>query len=101
MAWGWIEKGTKRLQELGGEYKQHHALLERLLAIDPAAARDEVARAWGAMDDRARSGLKMTLASLTLSQQAAVNTPAASVRSNRLKQLHTAIAQAERMGAAS
>ncbi len=66
MAWDWIEKGAKRLQELGGEYKQHHTLIERLLLIDSAAAQDELMRAWGAMDDRARAGVKMTLAGLTL-----------------------------------
>ena len=101
MAWDWIEKGAKRLQELGGEYKQHHALIERLLTIDPAAAQDELMRAWGAMDDRARAGVKMTLAGLTLSQQAASATAAAKVRAERLKALHAAVDQAGRAGAAS
>ena len=66
MAWDWIEKGARRLQELGGEYKQHHALVERLVALEPAAAQEEMTRAWQAMDDRARAGVKMTLAGLTL-----------------------------------
>ncbi|HWN86433.1 MAG TPA: hypothetical protein VNN99_14815 [Vicinamibacterales bacterium] len=101
MAWDWIEKGAKRLQELGGEYKEHHALIERLLTIDPAAAQDELMRAWGAMDDRARAGVKMTLAGLTLSQQAASATAAAKVRAERLKALDAAVDQAGRAGAAS
>ena len=62
MAWDWIEKGARRLQELGGEYKQHHALVERLVALEPAAAKEEITRAWLAMDDRARAGVKMSLA---------------------------------------
>ena len=91
MAWDWIEKSTKRLQELGGEYKQHHALLERLLALDAAAAQEEMTRAWQAMDDRARAGLKMTLAGLTLSQQAATSSAEAKLRLERLKALHTLV----------
>ena len=101
MAWDWIEKGAKRLQELGGEYKQHHALIERLLTIDPVAARDELVRAWGAMDDRARAGVKMTLAGLTLSQQAASATAAARIRAERLKALQTAVDRAGHTEAAS
>lgn len=93
MAWDWIEKSTKRLQELGGEYKQHHALVERLLALDAAAAQEEMSRAWQAMDDRARAGLKMTLAGLTLSQQAATSSAEAKRRLERLKALHTLIDQ--------
>ena len=91
MAWDWIEKSTKRLQELGGEYKQHHALLERLLALDAAAAQEEMTRAWQAMDDRGRAGLKMTLAGLTLSQQAATSSAEAKLRLERLKALHTLV----------
>ena len=72
MAWNWIEKGAKRLQELGGDYKQHHALIERLLTIDTAAAQEELTRAALAMDDRDRAGVKLTLAGLVLSQQADV-----------------------------
>ncbi len=101
MAWDWIEKGTKRLQDLGGEYKQHHALIERLLMLDAAVARDELLRVWPAMDDRARAGVQMTLAGLTLSQQAAAATPAARTRGERLKALRAAIEQAGRPAAAS
>jgi hypothetical protein len=97
MAWDWFEKGAKRLQELGGEYKQHMALIERLLTLDSATARDEVLRTWPAMDERARAGVKMTLASLTLSQQAASATADAKTRGERLKALHAAIEQAGRV----
>jgi len=68
MAWDWIEKGAKRLQEIGGEYKQHQALIERLLTLDPVAAQLEVSQLWPSLDDRGRAGVKMTLAGLTLSQ---------------------------------
>ena len=71
MAWEWLEKGAKRLQGIGDEYKQHHGLVERLLTLDPVAAQLEVARLWPTMDERARAGLKMTLAGVTLSHQAA------------------------------
>jgi hypothetical protein len=94
MAWDWIEKGTKRLQELGGEYKQHHALVERLLVRDPAAARDELTRAWLAMDSRARAGMKMTLAGLALSQQTASSSAESKLRLERLKALQTVVEQA-------
>ena len=94
MAWDWIEKGARRLQELGGEYKQHHALVERLVALEPAAAQEEMTRAWQAMDDRARAGVKMTLAGLTLSQQAAPSSAEAKRRLERLKALHALVDQA-------
>ena len=94
MAWDWIEKGTKRLQELGGDYKQHHALVERLLTLDAAAAQEEMTRAWQAMDDRARAGMQMTLAGLTLSQQAAPSSAEAKRRLERLKALHALVEQA-------
>src|SRR6188768_2279243 len=99
MAWDWIEKGTKRLQELGSEYKQHHALVERLLLLDPEVARDELLRRWPAMDDRMRAGMKMTVAGLTLSQQAASATTEAKIRGERLKGLHAAIEQMGRAAA--
>ena len=88
MAWDWIEKGAKRLQELGSDYKQHHALIERLLALDSDAARDELAGAWPAMDERARAGVKLTLAGLVLSQQAVPSSAASKTRLERLKALH-------------
>ena len=94
MVWDWIDKGAKRLQELGGEYKQHHALVERLIALDPVAAQVEVSRLWPSMDDRARAGVKMTLAGLTLSHQTAAASPEAAQRAERLKALHAAIDQA-------
>jgi hypothetical protein len=94
MAWDWIEKGAKRLQEIGGEYKQHQALVERLLTLDPIAAQLEVSQLWPAMDDRTRAGIKMTLAGLTLSHQAAAATVEAAQRTERLKALHAAIEQA-------
>ena len=93
MAWDWIEKGAKRLQELGGDYKQHHALIERLLTLDPAAAQEELTRAWLAMDDRARAGVKLTLAGLVLSQQAAPSSAESKLRLERLKALHTLVDQ--------
>src|SRR5512147_1180606 len=96
MAWDWIEKGAKRLQELGGEYKQHHALVERLLTLDPVAAQLELSHLWPAMDDRARAGVKMTVAGLTLSHQAAAASAEAAQRAERLKALHAAIEQAAR-----
>jgi hypothetical protein len=96
MAWDWIEKGAKRLQEIGGEYKQHQALVERLLTLDPTAAQIEVSQLWPAMDDRARAGVKMTLAGLTLSHQAAAASVEAAQRTERLKALHAAIEQAAR-----
>jgi len=83
----WISKGAKRVQELGSEYKQHHALVERLLALDQAAAQDELTRAWLSMDERARAGFKMTLAGLSLGQQTASASPAAKTRGERLKTL--------------
>jgi hypothetical protein len=94
MAWDWVEKGAKRLQELGGEYKQHHALVERLVALEPAAAREEMTRACQAMDDRTRAGVKLTLAGLTLSQQAAPSSAEAKRRLERLKALHALLDQA-------
>ena len=94
MAWDWIEKGTKRLQELGGEYKQHHALVERLLTLDPAAAQDELTRAFLVMDSRARAGMKMTLAGLALSQQTSSSSAESKLRLERLKALQTVVEQA-------
>jgi hypothetical protein len=91
MAWDWIEKGAKRLQELGGDYKQHHALIERLITIDPAAVQEELTRAWLAMDDRARAGVKLTLAGLVLSQQAAPSSAESKLRLERLKALSTLV----------
>ena len=96
MVWDWIDKGAKRLQELGDEYKQHHALVERLIALDPVAAQIEVSRLWPSMDDRARAGVKMTLAGLTLSHQAAATSADAAQRAERLKALQAAIDQAAR-----
>jgi hypothetical protein len=96
MAWDWIEKGAKRLQELGDEYKQHHALVERLLTLDPVAAQLEVSRVWPTMDDRARAAVKMTLAGLALSHQAATASADAAQRAERLKALQAAIDQAVR-----
>jgi hypothetical protein len=96
MAWDWIEKGAKRLQEIGGEYKEHQALVERLLALDPVAAQLEVTRLWPAMPERARAGVKMTLAGVTLSHQAAGASAEATQRAERLKALHAAIEQAAR-----
>jgi hypothetical protein len=96
MAWDWIEKGAKRLQEIGGEYRQHQALVERLLTLDPIAAQVEISQLWPAMDDRARAGVKMTLAGLTLSHQAAAASVEAAQRTERLKALHAAIEQAAR-----
>ena len=103
MVWDWIDKGAKRLQELGDEYKQHHALVERLIALDPVAAQVEVSRLWPSMDDRARAALRMTLAGLTLSHQTAAASAEAAQRAERLKALHAAIDQAGRAtpGAAS
>jgi hypothetical protein len=98
MAWDWFEKGTKRLQALGSEYKQHLALVERLLTLDPDAARVEVLRTWSTMDERMQAGVKMTLASLTLTQHAASTTLDAKTRAERLKALHAAIEQAARAG---
>lgn len=96
MAWDWIEKGAKRLQEIGGEYKHHHALVERLLTLDPVAAQLEVAQLWPTLDDRARAAVKMTLAGVTLSHQAASASAEAAQRAERLKALHAAIEQAAR-----
>jgi len=96
MAWDWIEKGAKRLQEIGGEYKQHHALVERLLALDPVAAQLEVSQLWPTLDDRARAAVKMTLAGVTLSHQTAAASAEATQRAERLKALHASIEQATR-----
>ena len=96
-----MEKGAKRLQEIGGEYKQHQALVERLLTLDPVAAQLEVSQLWPAMDDRARAGVKMTLAGLTLSHQAAAASVEAAQRADRLKALHAAIEQAARATASA
>lgn len=84
----WISKGAKRVQELGAEYKQHHTLLERLLALETAIARDELTRAWIGMDDRARASFKMTLAGLLLGQQATPSSAEAQTRGARLKALN-------------
>jgi hypothetical protein len=94
MAWDWLDKGARRLQEIGGEYKQHHALVERLLALEPPAAQDELVRVWQPMDDRARAALKMTLAGLTLTQHAAASGAEAKVRLERLKALQVFVEQA-------
>src|ERR1044071_934424 len=96
MAWDWIEKGARRLQEIGGEYKQHQALVERLLTLDPIAAQLEVSQLWPSMNDRTRAGVKMTLAGLTLSHQAAAASAEAAPRPQRLKALQAAIEQAAR-----
>ena len=93
MAWDWIEKGGKRLQELGSAYKQHHALIERLLTLDSAAAQEELTRAGLAMDDRARAGVKLTLAGMVLSQQAAPSSAESTLRLERLKALHALVDQ--------
>jgi hypothetical protein len=96
MAWEWLEKGAKRLQGIGDEYKQHHGLVERLLTLDPVAAQLEVARLWPTLDERARAGLKMTLAGVTLSHQAATASTEAAQRTERLKALQATIEQAAR-----
>jgi hypothetical protein len=96
MAWEWLEKGAKRLQGIGDEYKQHHALVERLLTLDPVAAQLEVARLWPTLDERARAGLKMTLAGVTLSHQAAAASEEAAQRTERLQALQATIEQATR-----
>jgi len=96
MAWEWLEKGAKRLQSIGDEYKQHQALVERLLTLDPVAAQLEVSQLWPTLDDGARAGLKMTLAGLTLSHRAAPASAEAAQRTERLKTLHAAIEQAAR-----
>src|SRR5690349_15355135 len=93
MAWDWIEKGAKRLQEIGDEYKQHHALIERLLSLDAVTAQLAVSRLWPSMDDRARARVEMTLAGLTLSHQAAAGSAEAAQRTERLKALNAAIEQ--------
>src|SRR5687768_16651016 len=100
MAWDWLDKGAKRLQELGGEYKQHHALVERLLALERPAAQDELSRAWQAMDDRGRAALKMTVAGLTLAQQAASNAES-KTRLERLKALQALVGPVGPMAATS
>ena len=94
MAWDWIERGTRRLHELGGDYKRHHALVERLLTLEPAMAEGELARAWQEMDGRARAGVKMTLAGLNLSQQASASGPAGKQRLERLKALQRLVERA-------
>ena len=94
MAWDWIEKGTRRLHELGDQYKQHHALVERLLTLESAPAEEELTRACQGMDDRTRAGLKMTLAGLTLSQQAAAPGTTASPRLERLRALQLVVERA-------
>jgi hypothetical protein len=91
MAWEWLEKGAKRLQEIGDEYRQHNALVERLLALDPVAAQLEVSQLWPTLDDRGRASMKMTLAGLTLSHQAAPASAEAAQRTERLKALHAAM----------
>ena len=96
MTWDWIEKGARRLQEIGGEYKQHHALVERLLTLDPVAAQLEITQLWPTLDDRARAAVKMTLAGITLSHQAATAGAEAAQRAERLKALHAAIDQVAR-----
>jgi hypothetical protein len=96
MAWEWLEKGAKRLQGIGDEYKQHHALVERLLTLDPVTAQLEVSRLWPTLDERARAGLKMTLAGVTLSHQAATASAEAAQRTERLKALQVTIEQAAR-----
>ena len=96
MAWEWLEKGAKRLQEIGDEYKQHYALVERLLTLDPVAAQLELSRLWPTLDDRGRASMRMTLAGLTLSHQAAAASAAAAERAERLKALHAAVEQASR-----
>jgi hypothetical protein len=96
MAWDWLEKGAKRLQDIGGEYKQHHALVEHLLTLDTVAAQLEVSQLWPTLGERSRSALKMTLAGLTLSHQAAAASAEAAQRTERLKALHAALEQAAR-----
>jgi hypothetical protein len=96
MAWEWLEKGAKRLQDIGDEYKLHHNLVERLLTLDPVAAQIEVSRLWPTLDERSRAGLKMTLAGVTLSHQAATASAEAAQRGERLKALQAAIEQAAR-----
>jgi hypothetical protein len=101
MAWDWFEKGAKRLHEIGDEYRQHNALVERLLTLDPVAAQLEVSQLWPTLDDRGRAALKMTLAGLTLSHQAAAASADAAQRTERLKALHAALEQAARAPRAS
>ena len=96
MAWEWLEKGAKRLQGIGDEYKRHRALVERLLTVDPVTAQLEVSRLWPTLDESARAGLKMTLAGLTFSHQTAPASAEAAQRTERLKALHLALEQAAR-----
>lgn len=91
MMWDWLAKGAKRVQELGAEYKQHAATVERLLTLDPEEAAQEFARVWPAMDERSRAGLKMTVAGLALAQQGKSKSPEATTRAERLKHLHALI----------
>src|SRR6187401_794419 len=76
-AWEWLAKGAKRVQELGAEYTQHAAIVERLLTLDAEAAAQQFSQVWQTLDDRSRAALKMTVAGLTLKQQAASTTPEA------------------------
>ncbi len=96
MPWDWIAKGAKRIEDIGAEYTQHAAFLERLLALEPGAADDEFGRAWPAMSATGHAGVKMTLAGLTLKHQAAARTADAAARGERLKHLQSLIAQADR-----
>jgi hypothetical protein len=91
MAWDWIAKGAKKVQELGAEYKQHAATVEHLLTLESEPATQEFAHAWSAMDERTRSSFTMTVASLALAHQGAGKTPVAATRAARLKQLQALI----------
>jgi hypothetical protein len=75
--------------------------VERLLTLDDVAAQVELSRLWPTLNERSRSGLKMTLAGLTLSHQAAAASAEAAQRTERLKALHAALEQAARGTAAT
>ena len=94
MAWGLDREGRQAPAGTGRRIQAAPRAGRTAGRVEPAAAQEEMTRAWQAMDDRARAGVKMTLAGLTLSQQAAPSSAEAKRRLERLKALHALVDQA-------
>ena len=67
--WDWLAKGAKKAMELGAEYLQNAALVERLLALPVEEASAQLRAAVAAMDERAYKGFSLSLLGLIASQQ--------------------------------
>lgn len=93
MAWEWVTNSARKAAELGAEYLKHSSLIDRLVQLPPDAADADIQRTWPTLDERARSGLKMTLGAQILKQQA-IATADGKARLQRLVDLRNSIDRA-------